>query len=76
MEIQTNEYSEKIQAKIDILVYLLYGLTYDEVMVVENALPQEERFYLDKDIYAKWLKEKNFALPNEQEMEHIINQTL
>lgn len=76
LEIQTNEYSEKIQAKIDILVYLLYGLTYDEVMVVENALPQEERLYLDKDIYAKWLKEKNFALPNEQEMEHIINQTL
>lgn len=31
-----------LERKIDILVYLLYGLTWDEVQIVENSLPQVE----------------------------------
>ena len=58
------------ERKIDIIVYLLYGLTYDEVMVVENA-SQGEKFKLDQATYDKWLAHytKDGALPSEEEME-------
>ncbi len=57
------------ERKIDILVYLLYGLTYDEVMVVENA-SQGEKLKLDKATYDKWLGryQKGSILPSEEEM--------
>ena len=58
------------EAEIDILVYLLYGLTWDEVQIVENssvhaALPVNEV------AYTKWLEryQKDGTLPSEEEME-------
>ncbi len=62
-----------LERKIDILVYLLYGLTYDEVMVVENA-SQGEKLKLDKATYDKWLLRytKDDALPSEEEMEKAV----
>jgi type I restriction-modification system DNA methylase subunit len=61
-----------LERKIDVLVYLLYGLTWDEVQVVENssvhaALPVNEV------AYTKWLEryQKDGTLPSEEEMEHM-----
>lgn len=61
-----------LERKIDILVYLLYGLTWDEVQVVENssvhaALPVNEV------AYTQWLEryQKDGTLPSEEEMEHM-----
>ena len=72
LEIQSVKYSDSTQAKIDILVYLLYGLTYDEVKVVENTFPIEKRLNLDKLTYTKWFKEKDVAFPNERELEQMV----
>jgi hypothetical protein len=65
--------TEKREQYIDILIYLLYGLTYDEVMVVENA-SQGEKFNLDKATYDKWLElyTKDGTLPSEEEMEKAV----
>ena len=62
-----------LERKIDILVYLLYGLTYNEVMVVENA-SQGEKLKLDKATYDKWLGHysKDGTLPSEGEMEKEV----
>ena len=67
---QTN--TTTLERKIDVLVYLLYGLTWDEVQVVENssvhaALPVNEV------AYTKWLEryQKDGTLPSEKEMEHM-----
>ena len=61
-----------LELKIDILIYLLYGLTWDEVQVVENssvhaALPVNEV------AYTQWLEryQKDGTLPSEEEMEHM-----
>ena len=61
-----------LERKIDVLVYLLYGLTWDEVQVVENssvhaALPVNEV------AYTQWLEryQKDGTLPSEEEMEHM-----
>ena len=61
-----------LERKIDVLVYLLYGLTWDEVQVVENssvhaALPVNEV------AYTQWLEryQKDGTLPSEKEMEHM-----
>lgn len=61
-----------LERKIDVLVYLLYCLTWDEVQVVENssvhaALPVNEV------AYTKWLEryQKDGTLPSEEEMEHM-----
>ena len=61
-----------LESEIDHLVYLLYGLTWDEVQVVENssvhaALPVNEV------AYTKWLEryQKDGTLPSEEEMEHM-----
>ena len=61
-----------LERKIDVLVYQLYGLTWDEVQVVENssvhaALPVNEV------AYTQWLEryQKDGTLPSEKEMEHM-----
>ena len=63
-----------LERKIDVLVYLLYGLTWNEVQVVENssvhaALPVNEV------AYTKWLEryQKYGTLPSEEEMEKAMN---
>lgn len=61
-----------LERKIDILVYLLYGLTYDDVIVVEDTLLQEKKLNLDEVVYTKWFKGKDVSLPSEQEMEKMI----
>lgn len=76
MRLKSKDHSADISEKektIDILVYLLYGLTYDEVMVVENA-SQGEKLNLDKATYDKWLElyTENGALPSEEEMEKAV----
>ena len=61
-----------LERKIDVLVYQLYGLTWDEVQVVENssvhaALPVNEV------AYTQWLEryQKDGTLPSEKEMDNI-----
>jgi len=61
-----------LERKIDILVYLLYGLTYDDVKVVEDTLLQEKKLNMDEVIYTKWFKGKDVSLPSEQEMEKMV----
>ena len=39
LDIQSIEYSESIQIRIDNIVYHLYGLTYDEVLIVDSETP-------------------------------------
>lgn len=61
-----------LEQQIDILVYLLYGLTYEEIMIVENT-EDGGPLSITKATYTTWLeryKDKG-VLPSEEEMEHM-----
>ena len=62
-----------LEMQIDILVYLIYGLTHKEIMVIENILPQDSRLNMEEFTYTKWLEryQKNGCLPSEEEMEAL-----
>jgi hypothetical protein len=60
------------EAEIDILVYLLYGLTWDEMQIVENSSVQAA-LPVNESTYTKWLEryQNDGTLPSEEEMEHM-----
>ena len=60
------------ETEIDILVYLLYGLTWDEMQIVENSSVQAA-LPVNESTYTKWLEryQKDGTLPSEEEMEHM-----
>lgn len=62
-----------LEQQIDILVYLLYGLTYEEIMIVENT-EDGGPLSITKATYTTWLdryKDKG-VLPSEEEMEDNV----
>ena len=65
--------TSKLERKIDILVYLLYGLTWDKVQVVENSSVQAS-LPVNEVAYTKWLKryQNDGTLPSEEEMDKAM----
>jgi len=61
------------EQKIDILVYILYGLTWDEVQVIEKDTESQSLLPINNTTYTKWLDryQKDGTLPSEEEMEHM-----
>lgn len=61
-----------LESKIDILVYLLYDLTWDEMQIVESS--SDHPIYIDKTTYESWRKtyNKKGILPSEKDMESAI----
>ena len=57
------------EAEVDVLVYLLYGLTWDEVQIVESSSSQTT-LHDDKVTYEQWLERyrKEGVLPSEKEI--------
>lgn len=64
--------TSKWESEIDILVYLLYGLTWDEVQIVEST--SDSTIYIDKTTYESWRKTYigKGILPSEKDMEYAI----
>lgn len=62
-----------LERKIDVCVYLLYGLTWNEVMVVENASNQKP-MPINEAAYNQWLAryQKENILPDENEMNETL----
>ena len=69
----TNADTTIMERKLDVLVYLLYGLTWDEVQIVENSSKQAV-LPTDKTRYEQWLEryQKESVLPNEDEMNDTL----
>lgn len=62
-----------LERKIDILVYLLYDLTFDEMQIVEST--SDNPIYIDGSTYERWRKTYDNGkgkLPSEKDLESAI----